>query len=100
MQIIIDVNSNKTATNSGTTKDGKPYEITKQRGHLIQADRITGETTPVAIDITLGKGEFPYPAGRYTLDAASVRVNQYGRLEIGFIKLVKLEASAKIAAAA
>lgn len=98
MQIIIDVNSNKTVTQSGITKDGRSYEITKQRGHLIQVDRITGETTPVAIDITLGKSEFPYSVGRYTLDASSVRVNQYGRLEIGFIKLAKIETPVKAAA--
>ncbi|WP_310446133.1 single-stranded DNA-binding protein [Thiobacillus sp.] len=98
MQIIIDVNSTKTVTQSGTSKANKPYEMTKQRGHLLKADSITGEVSAVAIDITLDKGAFPYPVGRYTLDEASVRVNNYGRLEIGFIKLSKIDTPVKAAA--
>lgn len=91
MQITIDVNSQKTSVKRGTGKaTGKPFEITTQRGHLHQVDTITGEVNTVPIDITLGQNDFPYETGRYTLDASSVIVGQYGGLQIGRLKLVKI----------
>lgn len=91
MQITIDVNSQKTATKRGTAKaSGKPYEITTQRGHLHQADAITGEISLIPIDLTLEANAFPYENGRYTIDASSLVVGQYGGLSIGRLKLFKL----------
>ena len=101
MQITIDVNSQKTATKRGTAKaTGKPYEIVSQRGHLHQADTITGEISLISIDLTLDANAFPYDTGRYTLDASSLIVNQYGGLSIGRLKLSKLAAAVPQKAAA
>jgi len=101
MQITIDVNSQKTATKRGISKETqKPYEITTQRGFLHQPDTITGEITLVAIDLTLERDAFPYDMGRYTLDASSLRVNQYGSLSIGRVKLSKLAQPSTVKAAA
>lgn len=101
MQIIIDVNSTKTNTKRGkSAKTGNPYEITSQRGFLHAVDSITGEVTPVAIDIPLDRDAFPYEAGRYTLDAASVKVSEYGSLLIGRLKLAKVASVASAAKAA
>ena len=101
MQITIDVNSPKTAIKRGTAKaTGNPYEIITQRGHLHQADTITGEITLVPIDLTLEKDAFPYDTGRYTLDASSLKVDQYGKLSIGRVKLVKVAAAVSAKAAA
>lgn len=95
MQITIDVNSQKTATKRGTAKaTGKPYEITTQRGHLHTVDAITGEVNTVPIDLTLGQNDFPYQTGRYTLDASSIRVDNFGGLAIGRVKLMRLEEKA------
>lgn len=95
MQILIDVNSTKTSTRRGTSaRTGKPYEMTTQRGFLHSVDPITGEVTPTAIDLPIDRDSFPYEAGRYTLDASSIRVNQYGSVEIGRIKLVKVAQAA------
>lgn len=91
MQIIIDINSTKTHTKRGTSsKTGKPYEITSQRGFLHSLDAITGEVTPVAIDIPIDRDAFAYDTGRYTLDVSSIIVSGYGALQIGRLKLVKL----------
>lgn len=93
MQITIDVNSQKTATKRGTAKaSGKPYEIVTQRGHLHQADTITGEIQLIPITLTIGPNDFPYESGRYTLDASSLTVDQYGGLLMGRIKLSKVVA--------
>ncbi|OJW81599.1 single-stranded DNA-binding protein [Thiobacillus sp. 65-1402] len=101
MQITIDVNSQKTAIKRGTAKaTGKPYEIITQRGHLHQADTITGEISLIPIDITLEPNAFPYDTGRYTIDASSLIVGQYGGLSIGRLKLFKLPAQAVNKAAA
>lgn len=101
MQITIDVNSQKTATKRGTAKEsGRPYEITTQRGFLHQPDPITGEITLVAIDLTLERDAFPYDSGRYTLDASSLRVNQFGSLSIGRVKLSKVAQAVPAKAAA
>lgn len=95
MQITIDVTSQKTATKRGTAKaSGKPYEIVTQRGHLHQADTITGEITLIPIDLTIAPNDFPYELGRYTLDPSSLTVGQYGTLQIGRIKLSKLSTPA------
>lgn len=91
MQIIIDINSTKTQTKRGTSsKTGKPYEIISQRGFLHSLDTITGDVTPVAIDIPVGRDGSPYETGRYTLDVSSIIVSAYGALQIGRLKLVKL----------
>lgn len=100
MQIFIDVNSTKTNTRRGTSaKTGKPYEMTTQRGFLHSLDPITGDVTPVAIDLPIDRDAFPYEAGRYTLDSSSIKVNQYGSLEIGRIKLLPVKVAAAAAAA-
>jgi len=91
MQIIIDITSPKTATKRGTAKAiGKPYEITSQRGFLQSLDVITGEVMPVPIDIQLDRDTFAYEPGRYTLDASSIKVDSFGGLAIGRVKLVKV----------
>jgi hypothetical protein len=101
MQIIIDVNSTKTHTRRGTSaKTGKPYEMTIQRGFLLSVDQITGEVSPVAIDLPIDRDSFPYEAGRYTLDASSVKVSEYGSLMIGRLKLAKVASVASAAKAA
>lgn len=101
MQITIDVNSQKTAVKRGTAKaSGKPYEIITQRGHLHQVDTVTGEINLVPVDLTLAPDAFPYDNGRYTLDASSIIVGQYGGLQIGRVKLVKLAAAVPQKAAA
>lgn len=100
MQILIDVNSTKTQTKRGTAKNtGKPYEMTTQRGFLLSVDQITGDVTPVAVDLPIDRDAFPYEAGRYTLDASSIKVNEYGSLQIGRLKLVKVAAAAAAAPA-
>jgi len=94
MQIIIDINSQKTSVRRGTSKTtNKPYEMTTQRGFFHSVDEITGETMPVPVNITLDQGAFPYDTGRYTIDAASLKVNEYGNLYIGRLKLSKVAAA-------
>jgi len=95
MQIVIEVTSQKTATKRGTAKvSGKPYEITTQRCFLQQPDQITGEISQVAIDLPIERDAFPHDIGRYTLDAGSLIVDQYGKLQIGRVKLTKLQSAA------
>jgi hypothetical protein len=101
MQIIIDVNSTKTFTKRGkSARTGNNYEITTQRGFLHSIDPITEDVTPVAIDIPIDRDAFPYEAGRYTLDASSVKVSEYNSLMIGRLKLVKVASAAPAAKAA
>lgn len=93
MQIIIDVSSTKTHTRRGTAKEtGRPYEITTQRGFFHAVDTITGEVTPVAVDLPIGQNEFPYQPGRYTLDSSSIVVDEYKRLTIRRLHLIPVKA--------
>jgi hypothetical protein len=101
MQITIDVQSTKTHTKRGTSgRTGKPYEMTIQRGFLLSVDQITGDVTPQSIDLPIDRDAFPYEPGRYTLDASSIRINQYGSVEMGRLKLVKMGQPASVAAPA
>lgn len=100
MQIIIDVNSTKTSTKRGqSAKTGKDYEITSQRGFLHSVDAITGDVTPVAIDIPIERNGFPYETGRYTVDSSSVSVSEYGTLILRRLKLSKINVASVAPAA-
>lgn len=88
MQPIIEVLSTMTATKSGKAqKTGNDYSITAQRGYFQTVDPITGEVGRTAIDVPLNDALSPYPVGRYTIDASSYRVSQYGKLELTRMKL-------------
>ena len=88
MQPIIEITSTKTATKTGTARaTNKPYSITNQRGYFQTVDPITGEFGRVAIDVQLESADSPYPVGRYTIDATSFRVAEFGQLVIGRMHL-------------
>lgn len=88
MQPIIEVLSTKSATKTGTSsKTNKPYSITNQRGYFHSIDPITGEVSKVAIDLRLDDPQSPYPVGRYTIDATSYRVSQFGDLTLSRMHL-------------
>lgn len=93
MQPIIEVTSTKTATKTGKARStGKDYSITNQRGYFQTVDPITGELGRVAIDIQLESADSPYPVGRYTIDATSYRVAEFGQLVLSRMKLDPLRA--------
>lgn len=101
MQVVIEITSPKTATRSGTSaKNGRPYTMTSQRGFLHVVDKITGEVNKVALEVPLEDGAAPYEIGTYTLNTDSVRVSQYGRLEIARLGLEPIRKPAAVATAA
>lgn len=94
MQPIIEITSTKTATKKGTSaKTNKPYSISAQRGFFHTVDPITAEISRVAIDVPLEDAESPYPVGRYTIDASSYRVSEYGGLVLSRMKLDPVQAA-------
>lgn len=94
MQPIIEITSTKTATKSGKARStGKDYSITSQRGFFQTVDPITGELGRTAIDVPLENADSPYPVGRYSIDATSYRVSEYGTLALSRMKLDPLPAA-------
>lgn len=94
MQPIIEITSTKTATKSGKARStGKDYSITNQRGFFQTVDPITGELGRVSIDVQLDSPDSPYPVGRYTIDATSYRVAEFGQLVLSRMKLDPLAAA-------
>lgn len=88
MQPVIEITSTKTATKSGKARStGRDYTIINQRGYFHTVDPITSEISRVAIDVPLESADSPYPAGRYTIDATSYRVSEFGQLALSRMKL-------------
>lgn len=88
MQPIIEITSIKTATKNGKARStGRDYSITNQRGYFQTVDPITGEVGRVAIDVMLESADSPYPVGRYTIDATSFRVAEFGQLVLSRMHL-------------
>lgn len=60
----------------------------------------TGEDFPQPFNVQLADDQRPYPPGRYTLDLASLEVNEYGSLKLARrINLVPLPVAAATKAA-
>ena len=88
MQPIIEITSTKTATKTGKARaTGRDYTIINQRGHFHSLDPITAEVVKVSIDVPLESAESPYPVGRYTVDASSFRVSEFGQLTLSRMRL-------------
>lgn len=59
-----------------------------------------GEDFPVPFNVQLADDQRPYPPGRYSLDLASLEVNEYGSLKMGRrVALVPLPAAVAAKAA-
>lgn len=94
MQPIIEITSTKTATKSGKARStGRDYTIINQRGYFHTVDPITSEISRVAIDVPLESADSPYPVGRYTIDATSYRVSEFGQLALSRMRLDPLQAT-------
>lgn len=93
MQIIIEVKSTKaiSKTIKPSSKVGSKqfdaFDKHLQRGYLQVADQITGEITNQSIDLDIPSLDSPYPVGRYTLNAASFHIGQFGVLALGKLVL-------------
>ncbi len=75
---------------SGTSKAGRPFTIRKQSALLY----LPGDPDPFRFSIRLDDHQQPYPQGQYIIDMSSVRVDRYGGLEFGPLKLSPVADSA------
>lgn len=91
----IEIKSNKFETKEKRENKGQ-YGI--QKGYAFTFDKNGQKPYPEEIQIFVPRvnGNLtPYQPGFYTLTLDSVRVGQYGKLEIGFINLVLVTTEAK-----
>jgi len=88
IKIEITPNQQRPITRSGTTKDGKEYVMQEQHAYIY-----LGGDYPTEFVINIPRGDQPYAAGLFTIDASSLRVGQFMRLEVARdIKLIPLDA--------
>ncbi len=70
-----------------TIKSAKTFEERTNKGNVIvkqQAALDQGKDYPLVFDLVVGNAQEvnPYPEGKYDLDPGSLRVNQFGSLEL------------------
>jgi len=78
----VEIKSTVTQEKSGTSAKGRAYRISEQEAWVT----LDGEYRRLRIG--LEDGAQPYPVGAYTLAESSFRIDQYGGLEIGRVRLV------------
>lgn len=85
----IEIEKQETRNVNGTSnRTQKPYNFEVQTGWVY----LPGDPHPTRIDITLDQGSSGYPVGQYELSPESFRVNRFGQLEVGQIKLLRNQA--------
>lgn len=85
-KLVIEIQPNaEVRTQSGTSKNGKPYTINKQEGWLHNFR----DPYPTKINIALQSNATPYAPGMYEIDLVnSVMVDRYGEPTFGRLTLV------------
>lgn len=85
-KLVIEIHPNaEVRTQSGTSKNGKPYSINKQEGWLHNFR----DPYPTKINIALQANATPYAPGTYEINLVdSVMVDRYGELTFGRLTLV------------
>lgn len=88
--IKIEVKSDEFEVFSGTSKrTGNPYSIKKQQAYA----HLPGKPYPSEISISLADDQEPFKPGNYTLSPESLKINNWGNLEIGRVVLVQSAAA-------
>ena len=81
---------------SGTSKSGRPFTIRKQPALLY----LPGDPDPFRFTVRLDDQQQPFQPGHYIIDMTSVRVDRFGSLEFGPLKLSPVaESTGKVKAA-
>lgn len=100
MSIRIEIESTEVFSKSGTSKAGKPFSLREQKGYAFMLDE-KGQPRrhPQEIRFILEGEQPPYPVGMYTLDLSSLYVGRFGNLEVGNLRLSKVQGApvAKVA---
>ncbi len=76
---------------TGKKKDGTEFQIRFQEAEIIQENY-----RPRVIEITIQRGQDPYPEGLYTIAAGSFRPDRYYRVEMIYPTLTPLEEALKL----
>lgn len=77
IKVEITPNQARIITRSGTTKDGKQYSMQEQHAYIY-----LGGDYPTEFTFSIPQGNPCYLAGNYCLSEKSLRVGQFGRLEV------------------
>jgi len=72
-----------TVTNRSGTKNGKDWSMDTQHAWA----QLPSKPYPLEIQITLGKGQAPFPAGDYIVDASTAWVSKFGDLHLDVSKM-------------
>lgn len=90
--IRIEIESVEVSTKSGTSKAGKPFSLREQKGYAFMLDE-KGQPRrhPQEIRFILEGESAPYAIGMYTLDLSSIYVGRFGNLEVGNLRLSKIQ---------
>jgi hypothetical protein len=90
--IRIEIESVEVFTKSGTSKAGKPFSLREQKGQAWLLDE-KGQPRryPQEIRFILEGEQAPYPVGMYALDLSSLYVGRFGNLEVGNLRLSKVQ---------
>jgi hypothetical protein len=91
LEIIIEVKSGAVSEKTVRGKDGREYLIREQAGWVD-----LGKPYPQEVRISLERGQEGYAAGEYLMDQSCLYVDRYGKLSLGRLKLVPLNAKLKI----
>lgn len=85
-RLVIEIQPNaEVRTQSGTSRNNKPYSINKQEGWLHNGR----DPYPTKISIALQNNATPYAPGLYEISLPeSVMVDRYGELTFGRLTLV------------
>ena len=82
-ELKVKITSTEVDEFSGMTKAGRPFTIRKQPALLY----LPGDPDPFRFSIRLDDHQQPYSQGHYIIDMTSVRVDRFGGLEFGPLKL-------------
>jgi hypothetical protein len=91
LEIIIEVKSGAVSEKTVRGKDGREYLIREQGGWVD-----LGKPYPQEVRISLERGQEGYAAGQYLMDESCLYVDRYGKLSLGRLKLIPLNAKLKI----